>query len=75
MVSDKASKANIREVVSDITKKYAEKDDFHAAKSSLNEKLVDNSRKIQLLQDTIDILGKTITKDIFSAVKRATGHL
>jgi hypothetical protein len=27
------------------------------------------------LQDTIDILGKTITKDIFSAVKKATGHL
>ena len=28
-----------------------------------------------MLQDTIDVLGKSISKDIFAAVKRATFHL
>jgi hypothetical protein len=75
LLLDKVSKGNLRELSSEVAKKYAEKEEFLLAKNALNEKVVDNSKKIASLLDTIDILGKTITKDIFSAVKRATGHL
>lgn len=75
VISDKASKGNLREVVTEVAKTYAEKEEFLKAKQMLNDKSYENQKKIQLLQDTIDILGKTITKDIFAAVKKATSHL
>lgn len=41
-------------------------------KLSLNEKFSQNQGKIKEVEEMIDILGKNVSKDIYSAVRRAT---
>eukprot|EP00347_Sterkiella_histriomuscorum_P010846 403374700 len=74
IVSDKANKQNIKEVYQHITQ-YTLNTDFKFIKQQLNEKFNDNQRKIQEVEEMIDILGKNISKDIYAAVRRATLHL
>ena len=75
IISDKASKANFRDVISQFEKKYAIIDDLNAFKVDCNGRITGNTHRLETLQEMIDLLGKNITKDIFSAVKKATSHL
>ena len=65
----------MRDMMAETAKTYALKDDFAQARAQFNKEIVENAISIKHLQDTIDILGRTITKDIYSAVKKATSHL
>jgi hypothetical protein len=63
------------DLVTKIENKYTELVDFKAFKTLISDKTKVNEVKMKEVQDTIDALGQNITKDIFAAVKRATGHL
>lgn len=74
VLSEKASKQNIKEVCTHLNQ-YTLAVDFSHHKQQVSEKMLDSHQKIKEVEETIDILGKNISKDIYQAVRRATGHL
>lgn len=75
LIADKASKENMHDVAMQASKRYALIDDFQKTKKETNEIVTKNTKNIAEMQVAMDILGKQITKDIFTAVKKATSHL
>lgn len=75
LIADKASKENMHDVAMEASKRYALIDDFQKTKKETNEIVTKNTNNIAEMQVAMDILGKQITKDIFTAVKKATSHL
>ncbi|CDW86627.1 UNKNOWN [Stylonychia lemnae] len=74
ILTDKASKQNIKEIYQHITL-FTESTDFNMFRIQINEKFLENKNKIKEVEDMIDILGKNVSKDIYAAVRRATQHL
>lgn len=72
LLSEKASKNNLKEMAAENVKKYAPLDNFITHKVAINSRADENEKSISNVRDLIDLLGKNITKDIFAAVKRAT---
>ena len=75
MLSEKASKHNIREVYNHLSQTYTPLNDFTESKQATNSKLLESFGKIANLEEMIDLLGQSISKDIYSAVRKATMHL
>eukprot|EP00347_Sterkiella_histriomuscorum_P005859 403355004 len=75
IISDKASKMNIKEVYQHISQNVPQLNDFNSANAAHAAKIDESFGKIKHIEEMIDILGKQISKDIYTAVRRATLHL
>ncbi len=75
ILSEKASKGNLSEFKTAIDRKYFPTDQFNKFKEEITSKSDKTLHKVNEINHLIDSLGQQITRDIFSAVKRATSHL
>ena len=71
IMSEKASKIDLKDVAKNL-QQYTKNTDFITATKLQNDKLANYSHKIQDLEHLIDVMGKNVSKDIYSAVKKAT---
>ncbi|CDW89243.1 UNKNOWN [Stylonychia lemnae] len=75
VISEKASKLNIKEVYQHIQATTTPLTEFQIISKQYQEKLDKDQGRIKNIEEMIDILGKQISKDIYQAVRRATHHL
>lgn len=74
VISEKASKQDLRELAKQVST-YTKAVDFEENIEETNRKIFATNDKLVELEKMIDVMGRNVSKDIYSAVRRATSHL
>ena len=74
VLTDKASKQDFREAIEKFDE-YIDINQWMDYKADLNASLSSLITRQDVMESNIDLLGQSISKDIYQAVKKATGHL
>eukprot|EP00347_Sterkiella_histriomuscorum_P012456 403368505 len=74
VLSEKASKQNIDDIQIQL-KEYVTQERLWNYKNENDKRIDECFKKYDHLEETLDILGQNISKDIYAAVKKATSHL
>ena len=74
VILEKASKSHIKEL-HDLIKLLPTAQEVQDVKKYCNDNFDKDRAKFSRLEEGIDLLGKSISKEILNAVKKATAHL
>lgn len=74
-MTEKASKIDVKDLEKLMKTSFTPLQDFKDQFERLNERITQSTDKNREIERGIDMMGKNISKDIYSAVKRATANI
>ena len=75
VISEKSSKVDLKELEKLVKTSYTPLDKFNDENEVLNDRISSLSDKNREIEKSIDMMGKNISKDIYSAVRKATANM